>query len=73
MAVMNRACIWGGFLFLRVFSPRVLRNLTDSAKDGSGIVAYYHLGILDAPELFLTTTPADAEARKLEIEHTAKN
>jgi hypothetical protein len=44
------------FLSLHVFSQRVLRNLTDVAKDGSGIVAYYHLGIFDKPGFFIDCT-----------------
>jgi hypothetical protein len=43
-------------LSLHVFSWVVLRNLTDLAKDDSGIVAYYRLGIFDKPEFFIDCT-----------------
>jgi hypothetical protein len=53
---MNRAWIWGGFLSLPVFSLRVIRKLTNLAKDGSDIVAYHHLDIFDSSEFLIDHT-----------------
>jgi hypothetical protein len=56
MGRMNRACIWGGFLSLADFSRCILRNLTGVTKDGSDMVAYYHLGIYENRESFIDDT-----------------